>query len=180
MYSFSSPAKDIDEACTGRPQPSGKYVLNILFSDTAVVQPGPASGRRVVWASALLVICMGLFAWRFTRRRNEVTMAPLIEPVYSNFISIGKFQFYPSRHLLLIEDNSVELTAKEAKLLRIFSDAPNEVIDRNQLLKEGWEDEGVITGRSLDMYVSKLRKKLQADPAVSILNVHGKGYRLNC
>lgn len=180
VYSFSTPSKDTDAPCAGRPQPSGKYALNILFPDTAADQPGPASGKIALWASAFLVICMGLFAWRFTRRRNEVTVAPIAEPVYSNFISIGKFRFYPSRHLLLIEDNSVELTAKEAKLLRIFSEAPNEVIDRNQLLKEGWEDEGVITGRSLDMYVSKLRKKLQADPAVSILNVHGRGYRLNC
>lgn len=57
--------------------------------------------------------------------------------------------------------------------------ASNLVIDRNQLLKEGWEDEGVITGRSLDVYVSKLRKKLEKDPAVSIANIHGKGYRLN-
>jgi hypothetical protein len=185
VYSFSSPAKVtnapvINIACAGRPQPSGKYVLNILFSGTAVDQPGLASGKTAMWASAFLVICLGIFAWRFTRRRTEGTVAPIVEPVYSNFISIGKFRFYPSQHLLLIEDSSVEMTAKEAKLLRIFCDAPNEVIDRNQLLKEGWEDEGVITGRSLDMYVSKLRKKLQADPAVGIINVHGKGYRLNC
>lgn len=190
VYSFSCPAKNIEApgtnapyihiACAGRPQPSGKYALNILFSDTALVQPGPASGKIAMWASAFLALCLGIFAWRFTRRRTEGAVAPPVEPAYADFISIGKFQFYPSRHLLFIEGNSVELTAKEAKLLRIFSDAPNDVIDRNQLLKEGWEDEGVITGRSLDMYVSKLRKKLQADPAVSIINVHGRGYRLNC
>ena len=51
-------------------------------------------------------------------------------------------------------------------------------IGRDQLMKEVWEDEGVIVGRSLDMFVSKLRKKLQADPRASILNVHGKGYKL--
>lgn len=182
VYSFSRPSKHSDVACTGRPQPAGKYALNIMFSGTAAAQPGQASGKTAVWASAFLVLCLGIFAWRFTRRRNEATVAPSlpVEPAPVDFISIGKFRFYPSQHLLLIEDGSVELTAKEAKLLRIFSDAPNEVIDRNQLLKEGWEDEGVITGRSLDMYVSKLRKKLQADPAVSILNVHGRGYRLNC
>jgi hypothetical protein len=182
VYSFSCPipAKDVHVPCKGRPQPVGKYALNILFPDTVVAQPNPASGKLAIWASAFLVFCLGIFAWRFTRKRNEVAVAPPVEPAYADFISIGKFQFYPSRHLLLIENNSVELTAKEAKLLRIFSDAPNEVIDRNQLLKEGWEDEGVITGRSLDMYVSKLRKKLQVDPAVSIINVHGKGYRLNC
>ena len=183
VYSFSTPVKDSNVACMGRPQPVGNYALNILYSGTAVAQPGPDSGKTALWASALLVICLGVFAWRFTRKRNEVEEAvapPPAEPVNADFISIGKFQFYPSQHLLVIDDSSVELTAKETKLLRIFSDAPNEVIDRNQLLKEGWEDEGVITGRSLDMYVSKLRKKLQADPAVTIINVHGRGYRLNC
>ncbi len=186
VYSFANPVHekgvpyDKDAVCAGRTQPSGKYALNILFSDTADGQPGLASGKIAMWASAFLVLSLGIFAWRFTRKRNEEVVAPPVEPANTNFISIGKFQFYPSQHLLFIEDNSVELTAKEAKLLRIFSDAPNEVIDRNQLLKEGWEDEGVITGRSLDMYVSKLRKKLQADPAVTIINVHGKGYRLNC
>jgi hypothetical protein len=180
VYSFAYPAGDAVVPCRGRPQPVGKYALNIFFSDTAVNQPGPASDKTAVWASAFLALCLGIFAWRFTRKPKEGVVTPAVEPANSNFISIGQFQFYPSQHLLLINDNSVELTAKEAKLLRIFSDAPNEVIDRNQLLKEGWEDEGVITGRSLDMYVSKLRKKLQADPAVSIINVHGKGYRLNC
>jgi DNA-binding response OmpR family regulator len=46
------------------------------------------------------------------------------------------------------------------------------------LLKRVWEDEGVITGRSLDVFISKLRKKLKNDPSVQIVNVHGKGYKL--
>jgi hypothetical protein len=182
IYSVAFPGEGKDVACGGRSQIPGDYALNILFSNTVERQRDPAADKIAVWVSAFFVLGMGIFAWRFTRKRNEGVVAPPVEPANSNsnFISIGKFQFYPSQHLLLIEDSSVELTAKEAKLLRIFSEAPNEVIDRNQLLKEGWEDEGVITGRSLDMYVSKLRKKLQADPAVSILNVHGRGYRLNC
>src|SRR5688572_1336144 len=91
VYSFSSPVKVtdapvIDVPCAGRPQPSGKYALNILFSDTAVVQRGPASGKIAVWASAFLALCLGIFAWRFTRRRNEGAVAPNVEPAYSNFI----------------------------------------------------------------------------------------------
>jgi DNA-binding response OmpR family regulator len=56
--------------------------------------------------------------------------------------------------LLVLEDEQIELTAKESKLLSIFAGRLNLIIDRHQLLKEGWEDEGVITGRSLDVYVS--------------------------
>ena len=79
---------------------------------------------------------------------------------------------------LVAGSSIIPLTAKEAKLLYVFANAQLELIDRDQLMKEVWEDEGVIVGRSLDMFVSKLRKKLQADPRVSILNVHGKGYKL--
>ena len=53
-----------------------------------------------------------------------------------------------------------------------------ELIPREKLLQEVWINEGVITGRSLDMFVSKLRKKLSSDPELRITNVHGKGYKL--
>ena len=69
-------------------------------------------------------------------------------------------------------------SSKEAKLLSIFSVNLNEVIDRNRLQKEVWEDEGVIVGRSLDVFISKLRKKFEKDPAVKLVNIHGKGYKL--
>ncbi|GEP90692.1 Transcriptional regulatory protein, C terminal [Chitinophaga terrae (ex Kim and Jung 2007)] len=94
-------------------------------------------------------------------------------------ISIGNYQFIPTKGLLVYDSENISLTAKERTLLNIFLKQVNQVIDRNLLLKEGWEDEGVITGRSLDMYVSKLRKKLQKDASISIKNVHGKGYSLN-
>ena len=67
---------------------------------------------------------------------------------------------------------------KEAKLLSIFATRQNDLISREELLKKVWEDDGVFTGRSLDMFISKLRKKLKNDPCVQITNVHGKGYKL--
>jgi DNA-binding response OmpR family regulator len=63
-------------------------------------------------------------------------------------------------------------------LLYIFASAPNEIIDRNRLQKEIWEDEGIIVGRSLDVFISKLRKKLENDSTVRLVNIHGKGYKL--
>lgn len=93
-------------------------------------------------------------------------------------IAIGSLLFFKESQQLLAGATIIPLTAKEAKLLQVFAVAQQEVIDRNQLMKEVWEDEGVIVGRSLDMFVSKLRKKLQADPRVSLLNIHGKGYKL--
>ena len=93
-------------------------------------------------------------------------------------IAIGNLLFLPESQQLVAGSAIIQLTAKEAKLLYVFANTQQELIDRDQLMKEVWEDEGVIVGRSLDMFVSKLRKKLHADPRVSILNVHGKGYKL--
>ncbi|RZJ68594.1 MAG: helix-turn-helix domain-containing protein, partial [Flavobacterium sp.] len=76
-------------------------------------------------------------------------------------------------------DKTVLLTRTETRLLLIFALSPNEVIERSRLQKEIWEDEGVVVGRSLDMFISKLRKKLELDPNVSIVVIRGRGYILN-
>jgi hypothetical protein len=177
MYSFGWPAPKEEIPCLNRSLPEGRYAVNILVSSQP---PGKQTISIPIIAAGLMAICLGIFAWRFTRRKGELSTVAANAVLNAPFSNIGKFKFYSNQQLLVFDQHTIELTSKEAKLLRIFSESPNEVIDRNRLLKEGWEDEGVITGRSLDMYVSKLRKKLQADPAVSIINVHGKGYRLNC
>ena len=71
-----------------------------------------------------------------------------------------------------------ELTNKEAKLLKLFCVNRNKVIDRDIIQKAIWEDEGYFVGRSMDVFISRLRKLLKDDPDVSILNVHGVGYKL--
>jgi DNA-binding response OmpR family regulator len=70
------------------------------------------------------------------------------------------------------------LTGTETRLLLILAASPNQTIQRSRLQKEIWEDEGVIVGRSLDMFISKLRKKLELEPDTKIVVVRGKGYRL--
>jgi DNA-binding response OmpR family regulator len=93
-------------------------------------------------------------------------------------IVIGRHIFSIENQLLRFNDETIELSAKEAKLLSLFAERQNQLITREELLKKVWEDEGVITGRSLDMFISKLRKKLKNDPSVQLINVHGKGYKL--
>ena len=94
------------------------------------------------------------------------------------FIRIGKYHFYSDKQYLTYNSEQIELTSKESKLLYIFASTPNEIIDRNRLQKEIWEDEGIIVGRSLDVFISKLRKKLENDSTVKLVNIHGKGYKL--
>jgi DNA-binding winged helix-turn-helix (wHTH) protein len=72
----------------------------------------------------------------------------------------------------------IELSDEESRLLEIFATQQNQLIERDRLLKEVWEDDGVFTARSLDVFVSKLRKKLKGDPSIQITNVYGKGYKL--
>jgi len=76
------------------------------------------------------------------------------------------------------QGKTVDLTKTETRVLSIFALSPNEAIERSRLQKEIWEDEGVIVGRSLDMFISKLRKKLEPDPNIKIAVIRGKGYKL--
>lgn len=80
---------------------------------------------------------------------------------------------------LIINENAIELTATESRILLIFALSPNKTIERSRLQKEIWEDEGIIVGRSLDMFISKLRKKLEFDPNIKIIVIRGKGYKLS-
>ena len=95
-----------------------------------------------------------------------------------SLLKIGKYEFDKANQCLLIGDQKIKLTYKETQILSILADSPNQLIERNRIQKEVWEDEGVIVGRSLDMYISKLRKKLAKDPNISISNKHSIGYEL--
>ena len=70
------------------------------------------------------------------------------------------------------------MSKKECELLAILIAHPNQIVKREVLTKKVWEDNGVIVGRSLDTYISKLRKKLKDDESIKITNVHGVGYKL--
>lgn len=179
VYGFAT--KDLKKGlvpCLGRVLPRKNYavIISVLSAPTIL-----GMGEQVFYVSVVagLLGISSIAALIYFRKRKTGLSGLESKLIASKSIPIGKYLFYPAEKLLVCNDESVELTAKEHKLLSIFTREPNQLIDRNRLLKEGWEDEGVITGRSLDMYVSKLRKKLEKDASVSITNVHGKGYSLN-
>jgi two-component system, OmpR family, response regulator len=76
------------------------------------------------------------------------------------------------------EEGEVKLTTKEAELLRLLCNNANKVLERNFALKTIWIDDNYFNARSMDVYITKLRKHLKDDPKVEIINVHGKGYKL--
>ena len=91
---------------------------------------------------------------------------------------IGEFTFDVSRQTLTHKGQSQKLTTKESELLQLLCRHRNEVLERNFALKSIWIDDNYFNARSMDVYITKLRKYLKKDPAVEILNIHGKGYKL--
>jgi two-component system OmpR family response regulator len=94
------------------------------------------------------------------------------------FYAIGKYSFDTLKQLLRIEDHTIKLTTKESELLELLCEHKNEILERNYALKAIWIDDNYFNARSMDVYITKLRKYLKKDPSVKILNIHGKGYKL--
>ena len=97
-----------------------------------------------------------------------------------NLYSIGKYSFDPLNQMLIYKDQTIKLTTKESELLELLCRHGNEILERNFALKTIWIDDNYFNARSMDVYITRLRKYLKKDPSVKILNVHGRGYKLIC
>ena len=95
-----------------------------------------------------------------------------------NIFHFGRFEFDSLRQTLTIDGKSRKLTTKENELLRLFALNFNQLIERNVTLQKIWRDDSIFSARSMDVYITKLRKYLQADPSIKIVNVHGIGFKL--
>ncbi|MDR0544456.1 MAG: response regulator transcription factor [Odoribacteraceae bacterium] len=91
---------------------------------------------------------------------------------------IGKLVFNSKKQTLVDGEEEQKLTTKESELLRLLCLNANKVLERNQALRHIWADDNYFNARSMDVYITKLRKHLKKDPSVEIINVHGKGYKL--
>jgi DNA-binding response OmpR family regulator len=95
-----------------------------------------------------------------------------------NFYEIGKLRFDYNRQILKSPEEEFKLTSKESELLKMLCDNVNEVLDRSIALKKIWQDDSYFNARSMDVYVTKLRKYLKVDPEIELINVHGVGFKL--
>ena len=108
-------------------------------------------------------------------RKKEDT-API--PDNNDYIQLGNFRFYADNNVLKNENEIITLSEKETKALKIFAENINQIVEREKLMKEIWEDEGIVViSRNVDVLVSKLRKKLSDDNSFKFINVHGRGYK---
>jgi DNA-binding response OmpR family regulator len=95
-----------------------------------------------------------------------------------NFYEIGALSFDYNRQILKTPDEEFKLTSKETELLKMLCDNLNEVLDRSVALKKIWQDDSYFNARSMDVYITKLRKYLKTDPNLELINVHGVGFKL--
>jgi DNA-binding winged helix-turn-helix (wHTH) protein len=154
--------------CRGRKLELGCYVIEIdlLKKDQF----------NFFWL-LLLIIPLGLVGYYVNNSfRKKEAAASLINN--NDYIPLGNFKFYTADNVLKIEHKTIVLSEKETKALKIFAENINQIIEREKLMKEIWENEGVVViSRNVDVLVSKLRKKLSDDNSIKFINVHGKGYK---
>jgi DNA-binding response OmpR family regulator len=91
---------------------------------------------------------------------------------------IGRFTFDTQKQVLVIDDKTKKLTTKESELLALLCANVNQILERNFALKTIWVDDNYFNARSMDVYITKLRKLLKDDPSIEIINIHGKGYKV--
>lgn len=168
-YQMSKTTESTIIPCGGRYLPLGCYTIEINFLETATNDK--RLNLLIGFLVALLVIIISIFLHR-KKLKKQLIKTPV------NYEAIGSFKFYPEQNKLIKEAEEIALSKKECELLALLVERPNQVIKRDELTKKVWEDNGVFVGRSLDTYISKLRKKLKSDTSLKITNVHGVGYKL--
>jgi len=168
-YAISKNKKDDIVACIGRRQPIACYIINIKFKPTGII-----TAKNGYLLGSLTVLAFVGFIFLISVKPRKA----LPDSQHTAIFTLGSMSFDAETRKLMINGKTIDLTRTETRVLRIFALSPNEAIERSRLQKEIWEDEGIIVGRSLDMFISKLRKKLEFDPNIKIVVIRGKGYKL--
>ena len=176
-YEFTQKEKSDIVPCGQRPQPISCYsiLFTIIDADELILEgkQEPARANTViillmVFIGALIVLGVVYLSKkkRSKHKSNE------------DHIQLGAFAFDLKNLELIQEKTTIELTSKEADLLHLLYGSVNNTVERDDILKAVWGDEGDYIGRTLDVFISKLRKKLQTDPNIKIMNIRGVGYKL--
>ncbi|MEL6836436.1 MAG: winged helix-turn-helix domain-containing protein [Bacteroidota bacterium] len=174
--------------CEGRMLPEACYQLLVTIMDDAAVEYAVpvaldthAHERNGImtsihfaqirfWVVLPLLLVLGVTVLLSTRKIQ------IVRPVDS--MQIGAYRLDQRTLVLTIGDTKTQLSHKEAELLQVLHQSANTAVERAVLLEKIWGDEGSYVGRTLDVFISKLRKKLAADHTLQIVNIRGVGYKL--
>ncbi len=180
VYGFEiNPPLNNIVACRGRIQPKACYTIEIAFTDfpdAPVLNPQLA----MMISGILSLLAVVLISRNLGSKKSKtlVEQNVSIQNESNAILTIGRLIFDINLQSLRMGEETISLTDKECRILMLLNRNIGQLTLREELIQEVWTDEGVITGRSLDMFISKLRKKLSVDPDLRITNIHGKGYRL--
>lgn len=159
--------------------PSKDYyniVITILDPVTPAFAKESPSGKKsgVFFIISMLIVTVLILVGLYLFFRKKMLKSK-IDP---NVVMIGNYQFDTINSELFIQDQRVSLSTKESDLLLLLYGAANATVEREVILKNIWGDEGDYIGRTLDVFISKLRKKLEVDTSLKIVNIRGVGYKL--
>ena len=168
--------------CKGRVQPKSCY--NILFTIieddvsqetliTTLDNNSSALTNNLGFYAAISGLVVLIFVIIFFIRKRSLN-----KKLNPNLIQMGAYHFDKHNTELLIDNQKIELTSKEADLLLLLYNSVNDTVERDVILNMVWGDEGDYIGRTVDVFISKLRKKLEFDSKLKIVNVRGIGYKL--
>lgn len=186
-YKIGSDTNSDIMACRGRDYDTGCYSLLItilkyneeLPLDEAEIialdNQNATEDYSQVYKLILGLVLVALMLAGFIFYRNKQATIDENNP---NVVHIGKYRFNKRTMKLWFGEEKIELTSKECDLLQLLCDSTNDTVERETILKMVWGDEGDYVGRTLDVFISKLRKKLEADETVRIVNIRGIGYKL--
>jgi len=166
VYSYEiTQLTQFDElACKERAQPEACYEVVIQFTQ----QKEENYGMIFLIVLLTIALCYGQFYY-YKKRKVKIN---------KDAIRIGEYLYDAKKMLLIREEKTIVLTSKESELLKLLYESVNETVERDIILNKVWGDEGDYVGRTLDVYVSKLRKKLGNDASIQIKNIRGVGYKL--
>lgn len=185
VYSFAVDKRNrLDASCSGRIQVPGCFQLLFHFnalSDQIIPfrSDGDATAENkpfsnfdfLAYGGGAFLFFAGIILWRQKRKIGRNTIP-------GEFHQIGTMQFDEVNMLLIHDDVKVDLSGLETRLLKFLWLNKNRPVEKEELLKEVWGNDGDYVGRTLDVNISKLRKKMEADPHIQIANVRGVGYKL--
>lgn len=176
--------------CSKRGQPMGCYTVfvSLLESDGSYRNIGEAaankddeiviSATKEVNLTTFFLLTIPIVALIFGFRSIKKKKAKAKATPNPKLVVIGKYEFNKHTMELSIDQSKSELTSKEADLLFLLFESVNTTIERDTILQKVWGDQGDYIGRTLDVFISKLRKKLEADPNIKIINIRGVGYKM--
>lgn len=166
-HSFSPLLIDSDIACSERTLPLNCYEIFLHFNRKEKDHSINSVIITLTGFLASLTIFFLVITYRKKQKINE-----------HNIINFSSFKFNMNNMTLTFSESIIQLSSKESELLKVLLSKKNEDVRKEDIMKKVWNDEGSYNGRTLDVYISRLRKKLESDPKVQLKNIRGIGYRL--